>query len=208
MQLLIATKNQHKLAEIGAILAPVTDLELIGIGSLPEEPAEVIEDADTMEGNALKKARQLCDVSRLWTLADDSGLEVLCLGGAPGVNSARYAGKHGDDHANNLKLLQEMAGRSDRRARFRCVIALAAPDGRSWHLEGTCEGVIAESMSGHGGFGYDPLFIPDGYQHSFAELDAAVKNRISHRAVALRAALAAWSGVLSDAGNLPATMRP
>ena len=129
----------------------------------------------------------------MWTLADDSGLEVAALQQAPGVFSARYAGESCDSRANNAKLLRELAGVTDRRARFRCVIALCAPDGREWIVEGCCAGRIVESERGVNGFGYDPLFVPDGYALTFAELDSVTKNRISHRGRALRLAAREWS---------------
>jgi XTP/dITP diphosphohydrolase len=196
MQLLIATRNRHKLDEIRQILA-LPSLELAAADDIPGLPAEVVEDADTFEGNALKKARELCAASGLWTLADDSGLEVAALGNAPGVFSARYAGEPCDYAANNAKLLRELAGAADRRARFRCAVALCAPDGRSWTVDGSCPGRILLEPRGVNGFGYDPLFVPDGHDRTFAELDGAVKNRISHRGHALRRAAGAWRELLT-----------
>ena len=193
-RLLIATRNAHKLAEIRTIL-DLPDFEIIGADEIDGLP-EVEEDADTFEGNALKKARTLRDASGLWTLADDSGLEVDALGGAPGVYSARYAGEPTDSAANNRKLLRELADKTDRTARFRCVIALAAPDGREWTVDGRCEGHIALAPSGAEGFGYDPLFIPEGHAISFAEMSGAEKNAISHRGRALAKAAVAWRGIL------------
>jgi XTP/dITP diphosphohydrolase len=197
MTLLVATRNAHKLLELRAMLAG-DGLLLIGADDRPGLP-EVDEDADTFEGNALKKARALCLASGLWTLADDSGLEVDALGGAPGVRSARYAGPSADTAANNAKLLQALQGVTKRQARFRCVLALAAPDGRVWTVAGCCEGRLLEAPRGVAGFGYDPLFIPEGYDVTFAELPAATKNRISHRARALAAARCAWADVLGPA---------
>lgn len=194
VRLLVATRNAHKLAEIRAILN-WPGVALSGADEIPGLP-EVEEDAMTFEGNALKKARTLRDASGLWTLADDSGLEVAALGGAPGVFSARYAGEPTDHAANNRKLLAALDGVADRSARFRCVLALAAPDGREWTVSGAVAGRIAMAPSGDAGFGYDPLFIPDGYDISFAAMPAADKNRISHRARALAAAAAAWRGLL------------
>lgn len=195
MRLLIATRNRHKLEEIRAILA-LPGLVLAGADDVPGLP-DVEEDAATFEGNALKKARTLGQASGMWTLADDSGLEVAALNGAPGVYSARYAGPDANTPANNAKLLAKLAGQADRRARFRCVLALCAPDGRTWTVEGSCQGRIIETHRGNNGFGYDPLFIPDGYDQTFAELPADVKNRISHRARALAAAVAAWRVLLA-----------
>jgi len=196
MKLLIATGNAHKLGEIRAMLA-WPGVTLVGMKEYGRPLPEVDEDAETFEGNALKKARTLCAATGLWTLADDSGLEVAALGGAPGVRSARYAGEGKGDAANNARLLRELDGVEDRRARFRCVLALAAPDGRTWTVEGRCEGRIAHEASGTGGFGYDPLFHPDGGTQSFAAIPAEEKNRISHRARALAAAAQAWQPILA-----------
>jgi len=197
MKLLVATRNRHKLDEIRAILS-WPGVELVGADAHAQPLPEVIEDAATFEGNAIKKARTLCDASGLWTLADDSGLEVDVLGDAPGVFSARYAGEGAGDSANNARLLRELEGLDDRRARFRCVLALAAPDGRVWTVEGRCEGRIARAPSGAGGFGYDPLFHPDGGTCSFAELPPGEKNRISHRARALAAAVLEWRALIPE----------
>ena len=202
MKLLIATRNKHKLEEIRAILA-LPGLVLIGADEVPGLP-EVEEDAPTFEGNACKKARTLAQASGCWTLADDSGLEVEALGGAPGVVSARYAGVAASTPANNAKLLGELAGVADRRARFRCVLALCAPDGREWTVEGRCEGRLLEAPRGAHGFGYDPLFVPEGYDQTFAELPATVKNGISHRARALQRAVIAWGWTLADAAGASA----
>lgn len=191
MTVLIATHNRHKLEEIRQIFA-LPSLKLVAADEVPGLPEEVVEDADTFEGNALKKARELCAASGLWTLADDSGLEVEALGNAPGVHSARYAGEPHNDAANNAKLLRNLADATNRRARFRCAIALCAPDGRAWTVEGRCEGTIISEARGANGFGYDPLFVPDGFEKTFAELDSATKNAISHRGRALRAAAQAW----------------
>ena len=198
MRLLVATRNRHKLEEIRQIFA-LPGLELLAADDVPGLPEEVVEDAETFEGNALKKARELCAASGLWTLADDSGLEVAALGNAPGVYSARYAGEPCSYPANNAKLLRELKGVADRRARFRCAIALCAPDGREWTVEGRCAGHIIGEERGANGFGYDPLFVPDGYGQTFAELDGGVKNRISHRGIALAQAAAAWRAMLTRA---------
>jgi XTP/dITP diphosphohydrolase len=195
MKLLIATRNRHKLEEIRAILA-LHGVACVGLGEIPDAP-EVVEDGDTFEANAIKKAASLARVTGLWTLADDSGLEVDALDGDPGVRSARYAGEPSDDGANNRKLLAALANHTNRRARFRCVIALADPGGHVRTVSGACPGVILTSPRGRAGFGYDPLFVPDGADRTFAELDAATKNRISHRARALQEAVTAWADVLS-----------
>ena len=196
MKLLIATRNRHKLEEIRQIFK-MDNLELVAADDIEGLPEDVVEDAETFEGNAIKKARTLCDASGLWTMADDSGLEVDALGLAPGVYSARYAGEDCDHTANNAKLVRELDGVENRSARFRCVIALCSPDGRDWTVSGSCEGSISHTPNGTNGFGYDPLFVPDGYEQSFAELDSAVKNSMSHRGNALKKAAAQWGDILS-----------
>ena len=195
MKLLIATRNRHKLREIREILS-FDGLILVGADELPGLP-EVEESGATFAENAVKKATELCDASGLWTLADDSGLEVDALGGAPGVYSARYAGEQGNDGANNARLLNELQGVTERCARFRCVMALCSPDGRSWMVDGACEGRILAEARGGEGFGYDPLFVPTGFDSTFAELSADQKNQISHRGRALLTAQREWSDILS-----------
>lgn len=197
MRLVIATRNRHKLEEIQAILDQPT-LHLLSSFDFPDVP-DVEETGTTFEENAALKARALAAATGLWAMGDDSGLEVDALGGAPGVYSARYAGLPAVDYAaNNRKLLAALAGHNNRRARFRTVLALAAPDGRLFTVEGTCPGTIADAPRGEGGFGYDPLFIPDGASVAFAEMPAAEKNRISHRGRALAAAAAAWKHLFQD----------
>lgn len=192
MKLLLATRNEHKVREIRAIF-DVSELELLDLSAFPGAP-EVVEDGVTFAANAIKKASYLALWSGLWTLADDSGLEVDALDGAPGVYSARYAGEPVDYRRNNDKLLAELADMARRSARFRCVIALSAPNGDSQVVDGCCEGVITTAWQGDGGFGYDPLFVPEGHTRTFAQMDAELKNRISHRADALRRAREAWCG--------------
>jgi len=196
MNLLVATRNRHKLDEIRQIFS-LPGLTLLSADEVEGLPADVVEDADTFEGNALKKARELGCASGLWTLADDSGLEVEALNNAPGVYSARYAGEPCSYPANNAKLLRALQGVTDRRARFRCVIALRAPDGREWTVDGRCEGTITELAHGSNGFGYDPLFVPNGFSQTFAELDVATKNSLSHRGNALRKAAVEWRSLLN-----------
>jgi XTP/dITP diphosphohydrolase len=197
MRLLIATRNPDKLGEIRAILqAP--GLALVSAADIPGLP-EVEETGRTLEENAALKARTLACRAGLWALADDSGLEVDVLGGAPGVRSARYAGPEADYRANNLKLLKALEGKSDRRARFRCVMALSDPAGRCACVEGACEGVIVEAPRGREGFGYDPLFQPDGHRLTFAEMPPEEKNRLSHRYRALQRAREAWGELLTAA---------
>ncbi|MDZ8119535.1 XTP/dITP diphosphatase [Pontiella agarivorans] len=196
MKLVIATRNAHKLEEIKTIF-DFRGLEVLSAFDFPEIP-DVVEDADTFEGNACKKARELAVATGCWTLADDSGLEVDALGGAPGVWSARYAGEPCSYEKNNTKLLCELEGKDDRNARFRTVIALSDPEGNTETVAGKCEGHIIDQGRGSNGFGYDPLFVPDGYEETFAELDASVKNCISHRANALKAAYKKWRGRLAS----------
>lgn len=198
MKLLIATRNRHKLQEIKAILG-TPNLQLIDLHSLPQAPV-VEEDGETFEDNSIRKARELATATGLWTLADDSGLVVEALNGEPGVYSARYAGEPSNDSVNNRKLLARMAGMNNRRAKFCCVIALSDPRGRTWTVSGECRGRLIGEERGHLGFGYDPLFMPDGYGQTFGEIHADIKNKISHRAAALRQAKAAWASILAS-GN-------
>lgn len=193
MKLLVATGNQGKLREIRHLFAE-TDLEIIGLDQL-ENPPEVIEDGDSFAQNAHKKAVEMAKFSGLLTLADDSGLVVDALNGEPGVHSARYAGQQGDDKANNEKLLHKMENVPDekRRGAFCCVMALAWPDGRVQTFEGKISGFIMRGERGEGGFGYDPLFMVPEYGKTTAELPMQIKNRISHRGIALRQVLAELS---------------
>jgi len=202
--ILLATRNAHKVAEIKRIMGG--DFRILSQHDFPGAPA-VAEDAATFAGNAAKKAEGLAawlaahapaaltalTARPFFVLADDSGLEVDALGGAPGVHSARFAADdaqgmaNSSDAANNAKLMRLLADVPPERraARFRCVLALAALDKAALLFEGLCEGRIALSAAGAGGFGYDPLFVPEGCTASFAELGEEVKNKISHRARAL-----------------------
>ena len=195
MDLLIATKNLHKVEEISALLR-IPGLRLRSMRDYPDLP-DVEEDGDTFELNACKKARTLAGVTGLWALADDSGLEVEALGGAPGVYSARYAGEPVSYAANNRKLLDALRLAQNRRAHFRSVIALASPAGVCRTVEGRCVGHIGTEERGSTGFGYDPLFIPDGYAQTFAEMGSELKNRISHRSASLQKACEAWGDFLA-----------
>lgn len=185
-KILLATRNKGKIAELKTMLAEL-DLEVLSLEEVPEAP-EVAEDGATFKDNALKKARAVADATGLMTLADDSGLEVDTLNGAPGVYSARYAGDHADDRTNNTKLLSELEGLpADRRsARFRCVIVVYHPSGRWIDLDGKCEGRIAERPRGEQGFGYDPVFFLPGLGKTMAELTPEEKNSLSHRGAAFR----------------------
>ena len=186
MQILVATMNPGKLREYERLLANVPGLELETMRSLVD-PVDVVEDRDTFRGNALKKATEIAKVAGMPCLADDSGLEVDALGGRPGVYSARYAGDGATDAQNNEKLLDELSDVPDdqRTARFRCAIVLADANGRELaSAEDACEGRIGREPKGSHGFGYDPLFVPDGYTQSMAELGPDIKNAISHRAKA------------------------
>jgi XTP/dITP diphosphohydrolase len=191
MKLVIATRNRHKLEEIHAIFN-FQNLEVCSAFDFPDIP-DVVEDGDTLEANAIKKAVEICNATGLPALADDSGLEVEVLNGEPGVYSARWSGEGCSYHDNNLKLLRELAGNKNRHAQFRTVIALALPGEAPLTVEGSVQGRIIEELRGDQGFGYDPLFMPDGYNQTFAELSAEVKNRISHRARALNAASNFWA---------------
>jgi len=187
--LVLATKNPGKVREFRALFWDLPRLRVQALDELGKLP-DVVEDGKTFEENAIKKAREIAAATGMLVLADDSGLEVDALGGRPGVHSARYAGRQGNDEANNDKLLAELAHVPDgqRRARFRVVLVLADPNGPlgdDVHIEeGVCEGEILRGRRGTDGFGYDPLFKPDGHDLSMAELPPEEKNTISHRASA------------------------
>ena len=185
MKLILASNNAHKLMEIRAILGSEFD-EIL---SMKEAGIvhETVEDGSTFLENAEKKAREIMEISGCCALADDSGLCVEALGGAPGIYSARYAGEHGDDKANNRKLLRELEGVEDRRAHFACAMVLVRPDGSVVRAEGRMDGVIAFEESGENGFGYDPLFYLPERGCTNAQLSPEEKNAISHRANALHA---------------------
>ena len=191
-QLVFATNNAHKLDEVRKILGGkfnVLSLKEIGCND------DIAETAETFEGNALIKARYIHDTYGCDCFADDSGLEIDALGGAPGVYSARYAGEAHDSEKNMAKVLEQLQGEENRAARFRTAIALIL-DGKEHLFEGEIAGRIIEEQRGAGGFGYDPIFIPDGETRTFAEMSDAQKNGISHRARAvakLVAFLESWS---------------
>lgn len=182
MKLVFATNNKHKLDEVRKITSrhPVEIVSLAEINCFDDIP----ETADTLEGNALQKAHYIQEKFGLNCFADDTGLEVEALNNAPGVYSARYAGPGHDSEANMKKLLYEMEGKENRKARFRTVIALVW-NGKTYTFEGIVNGTITTAKRGENGFGYDPIFIPEGYDQTFAELGDNIKNQISHRAKAV-----------------------
>ncbi len=196
-KLVIATSNKNKLIEIKNILHGLP----LEIKTVADYPGLVMpeEDQATFRGNAAKKAEAVASFSGEMALADDSGLEVEALDGRPGVHSARYAGKEGDDAANNRLLLEELRDvpSEKRAARFIAVIAIVLPEERTYFAHGICPGRIAEQPRGGGGFGYDPLFIYEPKGQTFAEMSAAKKNTISHRARALRQARELFRHMLS-----------
>ncbi len=181
MDIVFATHNRHKSEEACQILGPRWTLRnLHDLGQTEEIP----ETADTLQGNALQKAQFVYDKYHLSCFADDTGLEVEALNGAPGVYSARYAGEHCSFADNVNKLLHEMQGKTNRRACFKTVVALIL-DGEAHFFEGRVDGTIIESPRGGEGFGYDPVFVPDGFSETFAEMSAEQKNKISHRGRAM-----------------------
>ena len=184
-KLLLASRNRHKIEELEQMLAGLK-IEVISLEDVADMPL-IEEDGKTFSENASKKARLTAMHTGFTCLADDSGLVVDALGGHPGVYSARFAGEEADDRKNNRKLLQMLQGvdGEKRQARFICVIASSDPQGHICTVEGKCEGRIHYEERGKGGFGYDPLFIPEGYSQTFAELSREEKNRISHRGQAL-----------------------
>ena len=192
--LVIATRNQGKTAEIKDLLKdfPVTIKNLDDFGPIPE----VEEDGETFDENAYKKASFTARVLGVPALADDSGLVVDALDGAPGVHSARYAGEDATDEMRCEKLLLEMCGKTNRKAAFECVISIAAPTGEALTYEGRCDGLITEKPSGSGGFGYDPIFYYPPLKKTFAEMTMAEKSRISHRGKALREVIDEFDKVL------------
>jgi XTP/dITP diphosphohydrolase len=197
-RLLLASANQGKLRELRTILEGLP-VELVGLAEAGlGEPPEVEETGDTFLENALIKARAYAEWSGMAAVADDSGLEVDTLGGAPGVRSARYAGPGASDQANLDKLLAALDGVPPERrtARFRCAAVLVDPEVGEWHAEAAWDGRILDTPRGSGGFGYDPVFLPDGWDQTSAEVDQATKDAASHRGKAfrsLRPAIQAWA---------------
>lgn len=198
MELLLATRNKNKIIEMSAFLKRL-GLKIRSLEDFPDAP-NIVEDGKTFEENAAKKALACAKHTGLLTLADDSGLIVDALNGAPGVNSHRYAGANATDFENNMKLLDQMKNvdESRRTAKFICCIALADKKGLIRTVTGKCDGVILTEPRGREGFGYDPLFMKTDYKMTFAELSLEIKNRISHRAMALeKASLAIETYLLS-----------
>lgn len=184
MKLVLATGNSGKAAEIGLLLAEVPGLELL---PRPAELDDPVEDGETLLDNARIKARAVVQATGEGAVADDTGLEVAALGGAPGVFTARYAGPDATYADNVNKLLAELGDEPDRRARWRTIALALWPDGREVWAEGTCDGLITASATGEQGFGYDPVFIPDGSDRTYAEMSRDEKNAVSHRGRAFRA---------------------
>lgn len=188
-RLVLATKNRHKLEELHRILdAAGLDIELLGADDFPDLP-EIPETESSFTGNALLKAREIARVTGLPAVADDSGLCVDALNGMPGIFSARWSGRHGDDAANLALLLGQLSDVPDERrgAAFHCAAAIALPDGAERVVEGTIEGTLIREPRGVNGFGYDPIFVPFGYDATTAQMAAEQKDAISHRGRALAA---------------------
>ncbi len=186
MKIVAATQNSHKIAEIGEITKDF-GMELISMADAGLAGFDIDETGSSFEENSLLKAEAVCRLSGEAAIADDSGLCVDALDGAPGIYSARFAGEHGDDAANRAKLLNLLKGvpKEERTARFVCAITLLYPDGRKLVANGCCEGHIAFEERGEGGFGYDCIFVPEGGDRSFGEYSAEEKNAVSHRHNAL-----------------------
>jgi XTP/dITP diphosphohydrolase len=188
-RVVLATRNEHKVVEVRRIFdAAAVDVELVGLDAFPDAP-DVAETGLTFEENALLKARAIAHRTGLPTIADDSGLAVDVLGGMPGIFSARWSGRHGDDAANLELLLAQLAdvADADRGAAFVCAAALATPDGVEDVVRGELRGSIVTQPRGTNGFGYDPVFVPDGEVRTTAEMAPAEKDAISHRGLAFRA---------------------
>lgn len=182
--LVLATTNKNKIREFREITKDF-DIEIRSLSDFGPIP-QAIEDGETFDENAYKKAHHVAKILGLPAIADDSGLVVEALGGAPGVHSARYAGESAGDDDNVAKLLEEMHGESNRKAYFLCVLSIAVPSGPALTYEGRCDGIIMDERRGDGGFGYDPIFYYEEFAKTFAELTMEEKNRVSHRGKALK----------------------
>ena len=196
-KLVVSTGNKHKVDEIKKILSEL-DIEVLSKNDAAIEEFDVIEDGSTLEENSIKKAKALADRSDYMVIADDSGLFVNALNGEPGVYSSRYAGEDGNDAKNNIKLLENLKDKEDRSAAFKTIIALITEDKELYTAEGICPGSICMEPRGDNGFGYDPLFIPEGYNETFAQLGEEIKNKISHRALALENLKIMLKDILED----------
>jgi XTP/dITP diphosphohydrolase len=196
MKLLVATQNPGKVHEFQALLAPL-DTHICFPSGI-DLHIEIPEDGDTYVDNASQKALAYARASRLLTLADDSGLEVDALSGAPGIHSARYVLGHDIDRVEALLARLRGVPEEQRTARFRCVVVIASPDGETHSAEGVCKGYITDKPAGHGGFGYDPVFFLPEHNCTMAQLSQEEKNRISHRARAVEAALPTLRGLLAQ----------
>ena len=198
ISLVLATRNRHKVEELTAMLSELP-LKILSFNDFPDMP-DVVEDGATLRENATKKASAVASFTGLPSLADDTGLEVEALGGAPGVRSARFAGEAANQEENNLKLLADLSGTagSARAAAFRCVVALAVPGEVVRTVEGVTHGVILEAPRGRGGFGYDSLFLPEGHDITYAEMRSDEKNAVSHRGKAIKSARGLVMGLLGQ----------
>lgn len=198
-KIILASQNKHKLEEISDMLSDL-NVELISMDEAGLGALEIVEDGETFEENSMKKAVTVMGKTNAIAIADDSGLEVDYLEGRPGVYSARFAGEDATDDDNNKKLLKmlERVSIEDRTGRFVSVISLVFPDGRKLSVRGECEGVIGFEEKGSEGFGYDPLFIVPEYERTFAELGSEIKNKISHRAKALKKFRTELKNLLGD----------
>jgi len=198
VEIVLATRNKGKIRELQRIFAiTLPQVQLLGTDNFPELH-DVEETEDSFEGNALLKARAVSLFTNLPAIADDSGLAVDHLGGAPGIFSARYSGVHGDDQANLEKVLQEMVGVANRRAQFVCAAAFVAPRGYEKVVRAEMVGVLIDRARGENGFGYDPIFIPEGHTETTGEMAAELKDSISHRGKAMRELAAVISSELDQ----------
>ena len=194
--IIVATRNRGKIREIKHVLKPLR-LKIRSLLDMPGIPA-IKENGKTFSENAVRKSQTIAKRLNIKVLADDSGLEVNALGGRPGVRSARYAGANPTTEKLCKKLLKAMSGKKDRRARFLCDIAIAVPGKKPVVVEGICRGRIADKMAGSRGFGYDPVFVPEGYNKTFAQMPMYLKNRISHRGKALKKAKACLDRIFTS----------